>query len=125
VSGNIRLVSPADGTQGLKNPFFFIWEGTLTVGQNYRLVLHHIQSGHEMLFEVSVTNVSNVELPAEEFGEWNWWVQVIGRGGVIAESEHRTFGFSPVDVSKPANTPVPGTEPTPPGGEKTPPPVTP
>lgn len=77
------------------NPVTFTWNGQLVPGQTYRLWLRHPGSGvtREVLTDQTT---ATVDLPAENFGEWQWDVTVMQDGVEISRSIQGMFWFKPL-----------------------------
>jgi len=89
-----ELISPGYGTTH-PNPVTFTWSGQLAQGQLYRLWLSHPDSGvtREVLTRITT---ATVDLPAENFGEWQWIVSVTQDGVEISRSVQGMFWFKPL-----------------------------
>lgn len=96
-AAGIALASPDMGsTTG--NPVSFRWDGRLRAGQRYRVVAFHPGSGYVLNSDSLGEPHWDVHLPAEHFGEWRWWVEVVEGGKVVGRSEEWMFWFQPVQV---------------------------
>lgn len=73
----------------LQNPFEFSWSGSPAL--SYRVVLQHVEQGyvHSSDWMTGFSWVS--EIPAEQFGAWNWYVE--GSNGT--RSTTGNFFFNP------------------------------
>jgi hypothetical protein len=89
-----ELLEPLPGVT-CRNPVTFKWSGSLAPGLVHQVTAQHLASGYVIQSERLLMDSWTVELPAERYGEWRWWVAVVSNQGVVAASVEWVFWFDP------------------------------
>lgn len=91
----VALIAPLPGEQS-KNPVGFSWESSLRPDESYILRTWHVDSAHMVETRTKSTSVE-VDVPAEKFGAWRWYLAIIGSSErILTQSLEREFWFNPV-----------------------------
>lgn len=101
----IQLSAPANGV-ALDNPVHFAWQGSLSTGQQFQIILQ-FTDGFEII-RLTEQSALTLDIPKERVGEWRWWVNRIGGGRILDSSQQRTFWFPAVNTQPPPPTSDPG-----------------
>jgi len=89
-----RLLGPGAG-ETLDTSVNFRWQGGLGTGQSFLVTVRHVESGFRWTSDrLSMTSWTTL-LPADRFGEWRWYVQVVQGDTVLTRSEERHFWLDP------------------------------
>lgn len=83
----IILTGPANGTYA--SPITFTWTGPSNL--TYRVVLRHSEKGFSHTSPPLNTFTWSYDIPAEEYGNWTWWIEVAGR----RQTQPAAFVFDP------------------------------
>lgn len=88
-----ELTDPQLGRE-YQNPVAFKWNGSPGIDGAYQVTVYHPESGLLIQSELLTTQQWITNLPPARYGEWRWWVSVIGDGDVTSSSEWM-FWFNP------------------------------
>ena len=106
-----ELFSPAPGSSVEKNPVAFKWHGSLSVGQSYKVIARHMDSGYVRESALLTGQAWDTDLPCDKFSEWRWKVHIFQAGEQLASSSEQFFWFccfcgQPVPPVPPKPTPI-------------------
>jgi serine/threonine-protein kinase len=92
----VPVITSPDSVNQHRNPIVFEWSGSLNSGQSYQVVASHADSGRSTASGPIQNQVWVTELPADAIGGWQWRVQVLDGGEVVASSAPSIVWFNPV-----------------------------
>ena len=113
----VVLLEPHDGQGEVRNPVVFRWHGGLAGNQRYQVTAAHADGSASVNSDLLTEATWTVHLPAEKFGQWRWWVQVVEGSGDNYETRHTSdtwmFWFNPSPGGREEPPPdEPGPQPT-------------
>ena len=110
----VELLAPTQGEQDVRNPVVFRWRGGLAGNQRYQVTAAHADGSTSVNSDLLTEATWTVHLPAEKFGEWRWFVQVVEGSGDNYATRHTSdtwmFWFNPSPGG--GGDPPPGPQPT-------------
>jgi len=87
-----ELFSPAQGSR-VEKTVAFQWHGSLSVGQSYKVIAHHVDSGYVRESALLTGQAWETDLPCDKFSEWRWKVYIFQAGEQLASSSEQFFWF--------------------------------